>query len=36
MLFNSYTFLIFFGIVLLLHNLPFTWHTKKLNLLGAS
>ncbi|MEO7923412.1 MAG: MBOAT family O-acyltransferase [Chitinophagaceae bacterium] len=36
MLFNSYTFIVFFIIVLILHNLPFTWKTKKINLLLAS
>jgi D-alanyl-lipoteichoic acid acyltransferase DltB (MBOAT superfamily) len=36
MLFNSYTFLVFFAIVLILHNLPFSWKTKKINLLIAS
>ncbi len=36
MLFNSYTFLVFFAIVLILHNLPFSWTTKKVNLLIAS
>jgi alginate O-acetyltransferase complex protein AlgI len=36
MLFNSYTFLVFFLIVLILHNLPFSWKTKKINLLIAS
>ena len=36
MLFNSYTFLVFFAIVLILHNLPFSWKTKKVNLLLAS
>jgi alginate O-acetyltransferase complex protein AlgI len=36
MLFNSYTFLVFFIIVLILHNLPFSWKTKKINLLIAS
>ena len=36
MLFNSYTFLVFFAIVLILHNLPFSWKTKKINLLMAS
>ncbi len=29
MLFNSYTFLVFFAVVLILHNLPFSWKTKK-------
>ncbi len=36
MLFNSYTFLVFFAIVLILHNLPFSWKTRKINLLLAS
>jgi D-alanyl-lipoteichoic acid acyltransferase DltB (MBOAT superfamily) len=36
MLFNSLTFIVFFAIVLLLHNLPFSWKTKKFNLLIAS
>jgi len=36
MLFNSYTFLVFFIIVLILHNMPFSWKTKKINLLIAS
>src|SRR4249920_1818622 len=36
MLFNSYTFLVFFIIVLILHNMPFSWKTKKVNLLIAS
>lgn len=36
MLFNSYTFIVFFIIVLILHNLPFSWKTKKINLLIAS
>ncbi|MGJ8662747.1 MAG: MBOAT family O-acyltransferase [Marinicella sp.] len=36
MLFNSLTFIVFFAIVLLLHNLPFSWRTKKTNLLIAS
>jgi D-alanyl-lipoteichoic acid acyltransferase DltB (MBOAT superfamily) len=36
MVFNSYTFVVFFIIVLILHNLPFTWKTKKINLLLAS
>jgi alginate O-acetyltransferase complex protein AlgI len=34
--FNSLTFVAFFAIVLLLHNLPFSWQTKKFNLLIAS
>src|SRR5882724_6043807 len=37
MVFNSYTFIVFFVIMLLLHNLPFlSWRTKKINLLLAS
>jgi D-alanyl-lipoteichoic acid acyltransferase DltB (MBOAT superfamily) len=36
MLFNSYTFVAFFIIILVLHNLPFTWKVKKINLLLAS
>jgi alginate O-acetyltransferase complex protein AlgI len=36
LVFNSLTFLIFFAIVLFLHNLPFSWQTKKFNLLVAS
>src|SRR4028119_2380005 len=36
MVFNSYTFILFFGLVLLLHYLPFSWKTKKINLLVAS
>jgi alginate O-acetyltransferase complex protein AlgI len=36
MLFNSYTFIVFFLIVLIFHNLPFSWKTKKINLLLAS
>lgn len=36
MLFNSVTFLIFFGIVLALHNLPISWTWRKANLLVAS
>lgn len=36
MVFNSYTFIVFFLIVLLLHNLPISWRTKKINLLIAS
>jgi alginate O-acetyltransferase complex protein AlgI len=36
MVFNSYTFVIFFVIVLILHNLPLSWKTKKINLLLAS
>ncbi len=36
MVFNSYTFLAFFAIILVLHNLPLSWTTKKVNLLLAS
>jgi alginate O-acetyltransferase complex protein AlgI len=36
MLFNSYTFIAFFIIILILHNLPFAWKVKKINLLVAS
>jgi alginate O-acetyltransferase complex protein AlgI len=36
MVFNSYTFIAFFIIILILHNLPFSWKTKKINLLLAS
>ncbi len=36
MVFNSYTFIAFFIIMLILHNLPFTWKVKKVNLLLAS
>jgi len=36
MLFNSYTFIAFFAIMLILHNLPFPWKVKKINLLLAS
>ncbi|MEO8406088.1 MAG: MBOAT family O-acyltransferase [Chitinophagaceae bacterium] len=36
MVFNSYTFIVFFAIILVLHNLPFSWKTKKVNLLLAS
>lgn len=36
MVFNSYTFIVFFIIILILHNLPFTWKAKKINLLLAS
>lgn len=34
--FNSYTFFIFFAIVLALHYWPLSWHVKKINLLIAS
>lgn len=36
MLFNSYTFIVFFAVLLALHRMPFSWQTKKLNLLLAS
>lgn len=36
MAFNSITFLVFFLVILFLHNLPFSWRTKKFNLLVAS
>jgi len=37
MLFNSYTFIAFFLLLLILHNwVPFSWKTKKINLLLAS
>ena len=36
MVFNSYTFIAFFIIILILHNLPFSWRIKKINLLLAS
>lgn len=36
MVFNSLTFIVFFAIVLALHNLPLPWSIKKLNLLVAS
>jgi D-alanyl-lipoteichoic acid acyltransferase DltB (MBOAT superfamily) len=36
MVFNSYTFIVFFAIILVLHNLPFSWTVKKVNLLLAS
>ena len=36
MVFNSYTFMVFFGIMLFLHNLPLPWKVKKINLLLAS
>jgi alginate O-acetyltransferase complex protein AlgI len=34
--FNSLTFVVFFAIVLVLHSMPFSWTTKKVNLLLAS
>lgn len=36
MLFNSYTFIVFFVVVLLVHHLPMAWKIKKVNLLLAS
>ncbi len=36
MVFNSYIFVLFFGVLLLLHRLPLPWNVKKLNLLMAS
>jgi len=36
MLFNSLTFIVFFVLVLALHNAPLSWTTKKTNLLIAS
>lgn len=36
MVFNSLTFVVFFAVVLLLHNLPLSWSIKKFNLLVAS
>jgi len=36
MLFNSFTFILFFACVLVLHHLPFSWRVKKFNLLWAS
>jgi alginate O-acetyltransferase complex protein AlgI len=36
MVFNSYTFIAFFIVMLILHNLPFSWRTKKINLLIGS
>lgn len=36
MLFNSYSFILFFAIMLALLHLPFSWNTKKINLLLAS
>lgn len=36
MVFNSYTFVVFFAVILVLHNLPLSWTTKKVNLLLAS
>jgi len=36
MLFNSYSFILFIAVVLVLHYLPFPWKVKKTNLLLAS
>ncbi|MEO7062172.1 MAG: MBOAT family O-acyltransferase, partial [Dokdonella sp.] len=36
MVFNSLAFMAFFAIVLALHAMPFSWNTKKVNLLIAS
>ncbi len=36
MVFNSYTFILFFGVLLFLHHLPLSWNVKKSNLLLAS
>lgn len=36
MVFNSYTFIVFFIVMLVLHNLPLAWKVKKVNLLLAS
>ncbi|TDH26466.1 MBOAT family protein [Segetibacter sp. 3557_3] len=36
MVFNSLTFVVFFAIMLVLHNLPLAWKVKKTNLLLAS
>ena len=36
MVFNSLTFVVFFACVLALHAMPFSWATKKINLLIAS
>lgn len=36
MVFNSYTFITFFLVVLIVHNLPFSWKAKRVNLLLAS
>ncbi|MHC4248018.1 MAG: MBOAT family O-acyltransferase [Planctomycetota bacterium] len=36
MLFNSLTFVVFFGVVMLLHHLPLSWRLRKTNLVLAS
>src|ERR1700759_5711894 len=35
-IFNSLIFVVFFSVVLILHAMPFSWRTKKINLLIAS
>jgi alginate O-acetyltransferase complex protein AlgI len=35
-IFNSLIFAVFFAIVLILHAMPFSWRTKKINLLITS
>jgi D-alanyl-lipoteichoic acid acyltransferase DltB (MBOAT superfamily) len=36
MVFNSYGFVLFFAVLLVLHHLPLSWRVKKINLLLAS
>jgi len=36
LVFNSLTFVVFFVLVLILHSMPFSWRTRKVNLLVAS
>src|SRR6201987_5862307 len=36
LVFNSLTFIVFFACVLVMHSLPFSWTTKKVNLIVAS
>lgn len=36
MVFNSFTFVVFFAVMLALHNAPLSWTTKKINLLLGS
>jgi len=36
MVFNSYTFIAFFAIMLLVYNLPISWRAKKISLLAGS
>lgn len=36
MLFNSLTFVVFFGLVMVIHHLPISWRARKINLLIAS